>query len=124
MGLQNLRSWFDSTCPCHLSLKLQTGKPMKYVYILYGSKSDGFYFGITNNVEIRIKAHNNGIVRSTAPYAPWVLVWYGAFDSSELASDFERYLKSGSGKAFAYKRLIKSGVSRKMEGTGSPKSQT
>lgn len=37
---------------------------------------------------------------------PWKLVWYGAFDTEKEAKDFELYLKSGSGKAFAYKRLV------------------
>jgi len=37
---------------------------------------------------------------------PWKLVWYGAFETEKEAKDFERYLKTGSGKAFAYKRLI------------------
>lgn len=94
---------------------------MNYVYILYSSKSDGFYFGLADNLEARFTTHNKGRVTSTAPYAPWEFIWYGAFQTRKLAVDFERYLKSGSGKAFAYKRLIKSGVSTKMAGTGSPK---
>jgi hypothetical protein len=34
-------------------------------------------------------------------------VWYGGFTTEKEARDFERYLKSGSGKAFAYKRFVK-----------------
>ena len=92
-----------------------------YAYILYSSKSDGFYFGSTPNVTLRVKKHNCGLVPSTKPYLPWDLIWYGYFSDKKLATDFELYLKSGSGKAFAYKRLIQSGVSRKMAGKGSPK---
>jgi hypothetical protein len=40
-------------------------------------------------------------------------VWYGAFATRALAEDFERYLKSGSGKAFAYKRLVNSEALKK-----------
>ncbi len=97
---------------------------MYYIYILYSSKSDGFYFGSTPNLKVRMKKHNQGKVLSTRPYIPWQLVWYAGFDDKKLATDFELYLKSGSGKAFAYKRLIQSGVSRKMGGIGSPKSLT
>ena len=86
---------------------------MKYVYILYSSKSDGFYYGSTENIQDRVKAHNSGSVESTKPYKPWRVIWYGAFETSKLASDFEKYLKTGSGKAFAYKRFIQSGVSKK-----------
>lgn len=105
-----------SLLPSHLSLKLQTGKPMYYVYILYSPKSDGFYFGLTPDVKSRIQKHNQGKVLSIRPYRPWQLIWYARFADKRLATDFELYLKSGSGKAFAYKRLIQSGVSRKMGG--------
>lgn len=44
---------------------------------------------------------------ATRPHIPWRLVWYGAFEIEKQAKDFELYLKSGSGKAFAYKRLVK-----------------
>ena len=30
-----------------------------------------------------------------------------AFETEKLAKDFELYLKSGSGRAFSYKRLVK-----------------
>lgn len=79
---------------------------MYYCYILLNSKSHLFYFGSTNELKVRIKLHNDGKVSSTKPHAPWELIWYGAFVTEEEARDFERYLKSGSGKAFAYKRLV------------------
>ncbi|MDP3729726.1 MAG: GIY-YIG nuclease family protein [bacterium] len=78
---------------------------MFYTYILLSSKSHIFYFGSSNDLRARIKLHNSGQVTSTKPHMPWKLVWYGAFITEQEARDFERYLKSGSGKAFAYKRL-------------------
>jgi predicted GIY-YIG superfamily endonuclease len=53
-----------------------------------------------------MRLHNSGAVKATRPHLPWKLVWYGAFHTEKEARDFERYLKTGSGKAFAYKRLI------------------
>lgn len=94
---------------------------MYFVYILYSTKSDGFYFGSTPDIEDHLYKHNAGQVISTKPHRPWILIWFGGFSDKKTALDFELYLKSGSGKAFAYKRLIQSGVSRKMAGTGSPK---
>ena len=79
---------------------------MFYAYILLSSKSHIFYFGSANDLRLRLKQHNNGDVKSTKPHAPWKLVWYGAFETEGQARDFERYLKNGSGKALAYKRLI------------------
>ena len=79
---------------------------MHYCYILLSSKSHIFYFGSTNDLKSRIKLHNSGKVRATKPHIPWKLVWYGAFTTEKEARDFEQYLKTGSGKAFAYKRFV------------------
>ena len=62
--------------------------------------------------------HNKGFVKSTSPYRPWNLVFYSAFENQKLAKDFERYLKTGSGKAFAYKRLLNSEVLKKDSSRG------
>jgi len=86
---------------------------MFYVYILYSSKSGNFYYGYTENLTERLKLHQTGKVPSTKPFLPWRLVWYAAFENKKLAKDFELYLKSGSGKAFAYKRLLNSDVLKK-----------
>jgi len=86
---------------------------MYYVYILYSSKSKNFYFGYTEDIEKRFKEHNNGLSKATAPYRPWLLVFYAAFDTMKKAKDFELYLKTGSGKAFAYKRLLDSEALKK-----------
>lgn len=43
---------------------------------------------------------------------PWKLVWYGGFSTEKEARDFELYLKTGSGKAFAYKRLISEALAK------------
>jgi putative endonuclease len=80
---------------------------MHYVYILLSSKSHIFYFGSTNELKSRFRLHNSGNIRSTKPHRPWRLVWYSAFSTEKEARDFERYLKTGSGKAFAYKRFVK-----------------
>ncbi|MSR89696.1 hypothetical protein EXS53_02085 [Patescibacteria group bacterium] len=76
------------------------------IIYLYSSKSKKNYYGSTKNLQKRLGLHNAGKVFSTKPYLPWKLIWYGAFIDEKRAKDFERYLKSGSGKAFAYKRLI------------------
>jgi predicted GIY-YIG superfamily endonuclease len=86
---------------------------MHYVYILWSSKSKNFYYGYSDDLAKRFSEHNKGIVKSTAPYRPWRLVTYLAFDNQKSAKDFERYLKSGSGKAFTYKRLVNSEALKK-----------
>jgi predicted GIY-YIG superfamily endonuclease len=88
---------------------------MHYAYILWSSKSKNFYFGSTTDVKKRFNEHNNGLSKATAPYRPWKLVWYSGFENEKLAKGFERYLKTGSGKAFAYKRLLNSEAYKKKD---------
>ena len=97
---------------------------MYYTYILLSSKSHKFYFGYTNNLKQRFLLHNQGKVHSTVPGRPWKLVWYGGFETAKQARDFELYLKTGSGKALAYKRLISVALAKDFsEGRkGTPKS--
>lgn len=79
---------------------------MNFVYILQSlSHPDQFYTGLCENVEARLRAHNAGQSPHTAKFKPWKLVSFHYFDRPEAAAAFERYLKSGSGRAFATKRL-------------------
>jgi len=79
---------------------------MKYVYILESiSNPERFYTGLTKNIEARLKKPNEGLVRSTASNKPWRVKTYLAFSNDDQAVAFEAYLKSGSGRAFAKKRL-------------------
>jgi len=83
-----------------------------YAYILFSSKSHIFYFGSTIDLKNRLNLHNTGQVQSTKPYIPWKLVWYGGFETEKQARDFELYLKTGSGKAFAYKRFVSEALAK------------
>lgn len=78
---------------------------MYYVYILR-LKDGSYYHGYSDNLEQRLRVHQQGIVSSTKNFRPVELVFYGAFSSKRKALEFERYLKSGSGFAFRNKHLI------------------
>lgn len=79
---------------------------MKYVYILQSQlHSERYYTGITTDLDARLKKHNAGEVPHTAKFKPWDLKTYIAFKDEKQAFNFEKYLKSGSGRAFAKKRL-------------------
>jgi predicted GIY-YIG superfamily endonuclease len=77
-----------------------------YVYILE-SKSDPkhYYIGFTEDLDSRLKSHNSGQVPHTLKYKPWRIKTVIAFTDRKNALDFEKYLKSPSGRAFAKKRL-------------------
>jgi len=75
---------------------------MHYVYLLRSQEySDQTYIGLTDCLEKRLESHNSGANRHTAKFRPWELVCYTAFDTREKAASFEKYLKIGSGHAFA-----------------------
>ena len=79
---------------------------MKYVYLLQSiSHPEQRYVGLTSDFEKRIAAHNAGQSAHTAKYRPWKPVTFHAFIDEAKAADFEKYLKSGSGRAFANNRL-------------------
>ncbi|MCG8525249.1 MAG: GIY-YIG nuclease family protein [Opitutales bacterium] len=79
---------------------------MHYVYILRSEKHpDQTYIGFTSDLKSRMADHNNGKSAHTMKYTPWEIQWYCAFQDKTKALDFEKYMKSHSGKAFASKRL-------------------
>jgi putative endonuclease len=64
-----------------------------------------FYIGITDNLDQRLKDHNAGKVPHTSKFAPWRLMVAVNFLEKSKAQAFEKYLKSGSGRAFAKKHF-------------------
>jgi putative endonuclease len=79
---------------------------MKYVHLLQSIDfPDQTYVGLTDDLRIRFSEHNRGRSPHTAKYRPWHLLSYVALSDERKAIEFERYLKSASGRAFANKRL-------------------
>jgi putative endonuclease len=77
-----------------------------YVYILQSvADPDRFYVGLTDDLHERLRKHNAGGVSHTAKFKPWTTKTAIAFRDRERAAEFERYLKSGSGRAFARKHF-------------------
>jgi putative endonuclease len=79
---------------------------MHYAYLLESLATPGErYVGQTTDLRARLSEHNAGKSSYTSRHRPWRIVTYIAFDTPEKAIAFERYLKSGSGHAFARKRF-------------------
>jgi len=85
-------------------------------YCVYIIKSlpypDQIYIGYTQDIKTRIISHNSGSTPHTSKYKPWELIVSLIFTNGDCAIEFERYLKSGSGRAFALKRFLKNPVSK------------
>ena len=78
----------------------------RYVYVLRSvSRPDKVYVGLTYELDRRLAEHNSESQIYSRRYAPWQLVTWVTFTDPQLAADFEKYLKTPSGKAFLRKWL-------------------
>ena len=78
---------------------------MWIVYIL--KCADGqYYTGCTSNLESRIERHQTGQVPATQERRPVTLITLITFSEKQKAFNFEKYLKTGSGRAVMSKRLV------------------
>lgn len=75
------------------------------VYILK-CKDGSYYVGCTSDIKERLTRHGTGVVHYTSSRLPIELITYINFKDKYKAFEFEKYLKSGSGRAFMQKRLI------------------
>jgi len=64
------------------------------------------YVGLTSDVARRLEVHNSGGSIHTVANRPWQLVAAIEFSNTDSAVRFERYLKSGSGRAFAKRHFV------------------
>lgn len=78
---------------------------MWLVYILLCSNGD-YYKGCTSNLDERLERHQKGWVEATKNLLPVRLITYVTFSDKYKAFEFEKYLKSGSGRAFLKKHLV------------------
>jgi putative endonuclease len=77
-----------------------------YVYIVESqSHPERYYIGFTEDLEDRLKRHNAGAVPSTEANCPWTYRTCTAFKNRQRAIEYERYLKTHSGRAFLAKHL-------------------
>ena len=75
---------------------------MYHVYILRSiSNPTQYYSGFTEEMKQRLADHNAGHCPHTSKHRPWETCVVISFAARGEALDFERYLKSGSGRAFA-----------------------
>ena len=76
-----------------------------YVYVLQSLKDGDNYVGYTNNLQKRLKEHENGEVSSTKNRRPLQLVYYEGCLDQQDATKREKYLKTSWGKRFIKSRL-------------------
>ena len=80
---------------------------MEYFVYILTSKVDGSkYIGVTTNLNNRLREHDVGEGKYSSTKRPFELIGYCSFKDKTKAYNFEKYLKHGSGYAFASKHLV------------------
>jgi predicted GIY-YIG superfamily endonuclease len=79
---------------------------MYFVYILQSERDSSLYVGSTERIKQRLIEHNGGKAKYSSSKRPYVLKWFCTFPSKAQALKFEKYLKQGSGFAFARRHLL------------------
>ena len=78
------------------------GTSRRFVYVLQSAADPSrHYVGIAADPRSRLAWHNAGPCGYTVAYRPWSISVSIEFPTEKDALRFERYLKSGSGRAFA-----------------------
>jgi putative endonuclease len=78
----------------------------RFVYFLRSEIDGRPYSGVTSDMSRRLQTHNSGGSAYTAPHRPWRLIVSLEFTNERSAMEFEKYLKSGSGRAFAKRHFV------------------
>jgi putative endonuclease len=67
---------------------------MFYIYILYSESFNRYYVGQCEDIDARLKRHNNRGVPSTKPYVPWEMLYTETFATRAEATAREKGIKS------------------------------
>ncbi len=70
---------------------------MFYTYILLSEKDNRCYYGSTSDLDQRVKAHNQGKVRSTRSRRPLKLIYYESYETKKVALQRELFFKTKAG---------------------------
>ena len=77
------------------------------VYVVQSvSQPAQHYVGLSSNLQRRLVAHNAGESNHTAKFRPWQLIVSIEFRDADRSRAFEKYLKSGSGRAFMARHFL------------------
>ncbi len=79
---------------------------MPYVYILKSVNTGRYYVGCTDDLERRLREHNNGKSGSTKAFRPWRFAHSEYFKTLAQARQRERYLKAQKSRLLLTKVIM------------------
>ena len=85
---------------------------MFVVYILQSQVNGAYYIGQTNDINDRLRRHNNGESQSTKQKRPWKVVYVEVVDSKSVAMKRESYLKRQKSRVYVEKLIKQRGVAQ------------
>ena len=59
-------------------------------------KDKSYYVGITKDLDLRLKVHNRGGLKTTAAKRPWEIIYKKGYNSYHEARKHEKWLKKKS----------------------------
>ena len=68
-----------------------------FAYVLKSEKDGRYYYGSTEDLDLRLKKHNNGQVRATKGRRPFVVHYFEIFNSRSEAFRRELFFKTIEG---------------------------
>jgi putative endonuclease len=80
-----------------------------YIYILQSEKNGKYYIGSTNNLEDRLKRHNDGRSRYTKSGIPWELLYREEHVDRSSALKREKQIKRQKSKE-SIKALVRTSL--------------
>jgi putative endonuclease len=84
----------------------EMGQKMHYAYILKSPQNARYYYGSTSDINIRLKEHNAGRVKSTKAFRPWVVHYLEQHSTKTEALKRELFFKSRSGYRWLKEKKI------------------
>jgi putative endonuclease len=79
---------------------------MYATYILRSEKSNRFYTGHTENMDVRLIRHNTGMVKATRNKGPWEIVYLEYFNTKVEANRREMEIKSKKSRLYIEKLIL------------------
>ena len=77
-----------------------------YTYILISLKNGRKYYGSCEDMEIRLKRHNAGLVKSTKSYIPYRVLYIEEYDTRSEAFAREKFFKTLDGYNYLKNKRI------------------
>ena len=82
-------------------------KGMFFTYIIYSATLDKYYIGSTQDLDLRLKDHNNSRSKFTRRGKPWVLKWSCSFSTRTEAVREEIRIKKMKSRKYIEQLILK-----------------